>query len=996
MNARSRMPRAHRVAMILAAPIVTMALHGLSTVHAATGFTYELVRSFGTVSTATGSEDILCSFAMNDVGQIAYFTQAQVYVNGDRIMVTSVRFRDGASDTELYRDESRADGTGDLYPVFSCTDRSIGLSNTGLVVVNRIALGPSEVGVMYFRPGQGFVGQRNSDYASSRNNLNDSEQMAVFGSYLGGRILGTIQQGASDPVYGVVNSTVSPGVGGPIVNSVGQVAVMASAPQQDGYYYTGILDFDPTWAPSANSNPPSIQSQFTPIGRQDQWAEVFGTPGFNDLGYGSFATQATDPVYNPNTRFRVALITPDRQRVSILADDTTFTRQAYPVTPTWLNNLNQVLIGISGVEADNPNAGESALWLIDAAKEPLLVVRSGETIQVGSETLTGFFIGSNTQGGGYDNVVSNAGVIAFAALYYRQNDNTSHNGIFIARPAPGLTPANPVLPAPEDLLEFGWRFRRPCDPFSGRDFYPPGPETPLNPVCPIRVYTDPPIATGYTYTVEPGAAWFESLLIPAPLPGGDAQFNVEFAGQTFPLSAGEVFDFTVFTPAGVSSFRITGIDVTEALSPTDPAAFVTGLTWVAGSSSDTSFTMVPDVIDTTDTDGDGVGDSQDNCPNVANPGQEDSDGDGIGDACDTSEVDTTPPVITANVGGTVGNNAWYTSDVQVSWTVTDGESTVMSQTGCGATSVTSDTSGVTFTCQAASEGGTNSQSVTVKRDATKPTLSFGAASPAANANGWNRTDVLFPFTANDAMSGVASATPASPAVISGEGSGRTVSVTVTDNASNSEIFTTPAVQIDRTAPSVSITSPGSGASYLVGAQLLAGYSCSDGLSGVASCAGPVANGAAVDTSTAGAFSFAVDATDQAGNATSRSNSYSIAVRYSFGGFYSPVDNLPVLNSVKAGRVVPIKWSLLDGNGGYMSDLATFRSLTSQFVNCNDSGSSDQIEELATPGGTVLSYDPLTNQFQYNWKTANNWKGKCRVVILELSDGQKQYANFRFE
>jgi hypothetical protein len=43
---------------------------------------------------------------------------------------------------------------------------------------------------------------------------------------------------------------------------------------------------------------------------------------------------------------------------------------------------------------------------------------------------------------------------------------------------------------------------------------------------------------------------------------------------------------------------------------------------------------VPAAADGNDADGDGIADSADNCPQVANPTQTDSDGDGVGDACD--------------------------------------------------------------------------------------------------------------------------------------------------------------------------------------------------------------------------------------------------------------------------------------------------------------------------------------------------------------------------
>jgi len=85
-------------------------------------------------------------------------------------------------------------------------------------------------------------------------------------------------------------------------------------------------------------------------------------------------------------------------------------------------------------------------------------------------------------------------------------------------------------------------------------------------------------------------------------------------------------------------------------------------------------------------------------------------------------VDTTPPIIVPTVNGTLGTSGWYTSDVEVSWSVVDDESDISASTGCDATTVVADTTGTTLTCEATSEGGTNSESVTIKRDATAPVV----------------------------------------------------------------------------------------------------------------------------------------------------------------------------------------------------------------------------------------------------------------------------------
>ncbi|HEX7020708.1 MAG TPA: hypothetical protein VF159_11885 [Gemmatimonadaceae bacterium] len=88
-------------------------------------------------------------------------------------------------------------------------------------------------------------------------------------------------------------------------------------------------------------------------------------------------------------------------------------------------------------------------------------------------------------------------------------------------------------------------------------------------------------------------------------------------------------------------------------------------------------------------------------------------------------TDDTPPVISVTVIGTHGNGDWYTSDVTVNWNVSDPESGVASSTGCTSQTVSTDTNGITFTCSATNGVGLSSaSSATVKRDATKPTITF--------------------------------------------------------------------------------------------------------------------------------------------------------------------------------------------------------------------------------------------------------------------------------
>lgn len=163
-------------------------------------------------------------------------------------------------------------------------------------------------------------------------------------------------------------------------------------------------------------------------------------------------------------------------------------------------------------------------------------------------------------------------------------------------------------------------------------------------------------------------------------------------------------------------------------------------------------------------------------------------------------IDGTPPKITPQISGAPGKGGWYTSDVQLHWEIVDSESAVRSESGCADTTIAADTdaSGQVVTCTASSEGGSASETISVKRDATPPTI-IASRAPLPNARGWNNVTVTAMFACSDGASGVASC----PGPIAlGDGSGQSASATAVDAAGNTATTSVVGINVDTKPPAL--------------------------------------------------------------------------------------------------------------------------------------------------------------------------------------------------
>src|SRR5579859_570972 len=270
-------------------------------------------------------------------------------------------------------------------------------------------------------------------------------------------------------------------------------------------------------------------------------------------------------------------------------------------------------------------------------------------------------------------------------------------------------------------------------------------------------------------------------------------------------------------------------------------------------------------------------------------------------------VDNDAPVISATVNPAPNTFGWNNTSVLVTFVCSDATSGIAT---CP-TPINVNTDGANQIVSGTAidrVGNSASMSVTANLDRTAPTVVPQVAPPPNTAN-WNNTSVTVSFNCADALSGVASCS--APVSLTNEGASQTVTGTAVDKAGNSA-STTAIVNIDKTPPVISITTPLNNA--LVSSALLqVTGTVTDALSGVASVS---CNGLAA-TIQSGAFGCSVAlaagvntinvlAADIAGNTASQS----ISVNF---GFPIIADFSP--KSAAIGSLITVNGSNLTTGGG---------------------------------------------------------------------------------
>jgi probable HAF family extracellular repeat protein len=350
--------------------------------------------------------------------------------------------------------------------------------------------------------------------------------------------------------------------------------------------------------------------------------------------------------------------------------------------------------------------------------------------------------------------------------------------------------------------------------------------------------------------------------------------------------------------------------------------------------------------------------------------------------------DETAPSAAPTQAPAVNGAGWNRDNVVVTWNWTDNAGgSGIDAANCTTSSVSSGEGtsiALNATC-ADSVGNVGTASYTVKVDQTPPTIN-AAATSSPNAAGWYKTDVVVAFGCADGLSGISTCPPNQTLTAEGTAvpsSAETALDTAGNTSAPSNVVT---VKIDKTLPVVSLTGgPANGSSHYFGAVPSAPTcTASDALSGLDTC---VISGF---STAVGAHTVTATAKDKAGNQKTASATYTVQP-WTLAGFYQPVDMGGVLNTVKNGSTVPIKFKVFAGTTELVDPAVVIQPLKATENAC-ESASTDEIE-LTVSGATSLRYDVTSGQFIYNWQTPKK-PNFCYTVTVTLSDGTAVNAKFK--
>ncbi|HEX4687644.1 MAG TPA: PxKF domain-containing protein [Nocardioides sp.] len=350
--------------------------------------------------------------------------------------------------------------------------------------------------------------------------------------------------------------------------------------------------------------------------------------------------------------------------------------------------------------------------------------------------------------------------------------------------------------------------------------------------------------------------------------------------------------------------------------------------------------------------------------------------------------DNIAPTVTHTLNPAANAQGWNNGDVTVTFSAKDDDQGSGVASVSDPVTVSTETSGTNVTGTAHdTAGNVGTDTVKIKLDKTKPTISGAITSGTLGDNGWYVGPVTVSFTCTDDRSGVA--TCPDPVVLTSNGTNQSASGTAHDVAGNQASATVNDIKIDQEKPTITTVNVQGGSTYTLGSVPKPVCTATDSFSGPRTCSVQVTGG---NANGVGTFAWTATARDGAGNTTTQSGTYKVA--YQFDGFLQPINDTAhqvgtTTSIFKAGSTVPVKLVLKNAAGTVVQPASTPEWMSP----VKGSSTSAPVDEsmYSAPADSGAAFRSDGGQWIYNWKTPSSGGNYWRIGV-KLDDGQTYYVN----